>query len=122
MSTIQPIYYSIDRELCTKYFTPISSILLDELPHYGKECTDSALISDEKVNSTLKAVEDTLAAISITNYSGHTVAILTLTVVEVIVLCIMMCVSWCKDRKLRRAEKRRELVDQPGQTGRGPRE
>lgn len=40
ISMVQPIYYSIDEQVCKKYLTPLTPGMHNELPSWGNDCSD----------------------------------------------------------------------------------
>ena len=45
IKSIQPIYYSINEDICKNVLLPLTEVILDEIPVYGVECGDGILAS-----------------------------------------------------------------------------
>ena len=101
---VQPIYYSIDEQVCKKYLTPLTPGMHNELPSWGNDCSDL----------TWQAVADNIWEHNFTNKgredSYGMIFYLVLTYL-LLVLITLLCQwrSWCKDRQMRRLTKLEEL-------------
>ena len=111
VNQIQPIYYSIDKQLCTQVFKPIEQRFLSELPFYGEECGSSKASTDQKeAQQMLKALDEVKELVEsrggFDSKTRLTIALLSLSFLEGIVLIVMMCTAWCKERSERKVKKR----------------
>ena len=104
ISMVQPIYYSIDEQVCKEYLTPLTPGMHNELPSWGNDCSDL----------TMQAVADKIWEHDFSNKgevdSFGMIFYLVLTCL-VLVLITLLCQwrSWCKDRYMRRLAKLEEL-------------
>ena len=51
--SIQPIYYSINEEMCKNILKPMTKNLINEIPQYGPECSEVAASTNIRGNSLI---------------------------------------------------------------------
>ena len=54
--SIQPIYYSINENMCKNILKPMTKNLINEVPNYGPECSEVAASAPSRNNSLFNIV------------------------------------------------------------------
>lgn len=50
--SVQPIFFSVNRDLCENYLDGIDMAMMDELTHHGPECSDPLITSSSRPAAT----------------------------------------------------------------------
>ena len=102
-----PIYYSIDREMCKDYLSPLSESMREELPSYGLECSDARLSPAPITIAMVEAEKNSGVSESFVNI---TFALVWVILLIVILIGGLQCKRYCDEGSERASKKRIELV------------
>ena len=114
---IQPIFYSVDPQMCDSYLKPLTQNLRDEIPAYGKEC-EASFNRIPSLTMAAQAPSETQAVLE--NAQGPieavTIAFVWISFFLVLSLVALQIRSQCLQKSERVAKKRIDLL----QKGKSP--
>lgn len=100
ISSVQPIYFSIDKTMCKDYLKPVSAGLMEEISGFGPTC-DGGYVENVGVMHRTTVVE---------GQSDFTAQMVVATfVLMVVILVILLCIGACKCKTMiaQRRERKR---------------